>query len=75
MSRDADEDLKRGVAAVPKQFVTDGDTAVALGSYGGKHQSCGEPAVVKTVHVWTMGGGNAVAFQPDVDTLRVRELS
>jgi hypothetical protein len=33
------------------------------------------PALVKMVHVWTMDGGKAVAFQQHVDTLRVRELS
>jgi hypothetical protein len=27
------------------------------------------------VHVWTMNGGKAVAFQQHVDTLKVRELS
>ena len=34
-----------------------------------------EPAAVKMVHVWTMNGGKAVAFQQHVDTLKVRELS
>ncbi len=40
-------------AVVPEQFVADGETVVALGSYGWKHKSSGEPAVVKMVHVWT----------------------
>jgi len=62
-------------AVVPEQFVADGETVVALGSYGWKHKSSGEPAVVKMVHVWTMSGGKAVAFQQHVDTLKVRELS
>ena len=53
----------------------DGDTVVALGSYTWKHKSSGEPAAVKMVHVWTMNGGKAVAFQQHVDTLKVRELS
>jgi ketosteroid isomerase-like protein len=50
-------------------------TVVALGSYTWKHKSSGEPAAVKMVHVWTMNGGKAVAFQQHVDTLKVRELS
>jgi len=62
-------------AAVPDQFVADGDTVVAIGNYRWKHKSSGEPAVVKMVHVWTMDGGRAVAFQQHVDTVRVRELS
>jgi ketosteroid isomerase-like protein len=62
-------------AAVPEQLVADGDTVVALGSYTWKHKSSGEPAAVKMVHVWTMNGGKAVAFQQHVDTLKVRELS
>jgi ketosteroid isomerase-like protein len=62
-------------AVVPEQFVADGDTVVALGSYTWKRRSTGEPAVVKMAHVWTMDGGKLVAFQQHVDTLRVRELS
>lgn len=62
-------------AVVPDQFVADGETVVAIGSYSWKHKISGAPAVVKMVHVWTMDGGKAVAFQQHVDTLRVRELS
>ncbi len=62
-------------AVVPDQFVADGDTVVALGNITWKHKSSGEPAVVKMVHVWTIVGGKAVAFQQHVDTVRVRELS
>ena len=62
-------------AVVPERFVADGDTVVALGSYRWKRKGSGEPALVKMVHVWTMDGGKAVAFQQHVDTLRVRELS
>ena len=62
-------------AVMPEHFVADDDTFIALGSYGWKNKASGEPAVVKMVHVWTMNGGKAVAFQQHVDTLRVRELS
>ena len=62
-------------AVMPEHFVADGDTVIALGSYRWKHKASGEPAAVKMVHVWTMNGGKAVAFQQHVDTLRVRELS
>ena len=62
-------------AVVPQHYVADGDTVVALGSYRWNHKDSGEPADVKMVHVWTLNGGKAVAFQQHVDTLRVRELS
>jgi uncharacterized protein len=62
-------------AALPERFLADGDTVVLLGSYGWKHKSSGEPAEVKMVHVWTLQGGKAVAFQQHVDTIKVRELS
>ena len=64
-----------GFTVVPEQFVADGDTVVALGTYTWKRKSSGEPAVVKMAHVWTMNGGKATAFQQHVDTVRVRELS
>ena len=50
-------------AVVPEQFVAEGDTVVALGDYRWKHKRSGEPSVVKMVHVWSMDGGKAVAFQ------------
>ena len=62
-------------AVVPDQFVADGDTVVAIGSYTWKNKNSGEPASVKMVHVWNVDGGKAVAFQQHVDTVRVRELS
>jgi uncharacterized protein len=62
-------------APVPETFVADGDTVVAIGSYTWKHRATGAPAVVPMVHVWTMDGGRATAFQQYVDTVRVRELS
>jgi uncharacterized protein len=62
-------------AVLPELFVADGDTVVVLGSYSWKHKSSGKPAAVKMVHVWTVNGGKAVAFQQHVDTIRVSELS
>ena len=62
-------------AAVPDQFIAEGDTVVALGNYSWKHKSSGAPAKVKMVHVWTVADGKLATFQQHVDTLRVRELS
>ena len=62
-------------AAIPDQFVADGDTVVALGHYSWKHKGTGAPASVKMAHVWTVRDGKAVAFQQHVDTAKVAELS
>jgi hypothetical protein len=61
-------------AAVPEQFVADGDTVVALGHYQWKHRSSGEPAQVKMAHVITLADGKVTHFQQHVDTARVRDL-
>jgi uncharacterized protein len=62
-------------AVVPEQFVADGDTVVALGTYNWKHKSTGAPAQVKMAHVWTVTDGKLATFQQHVDTVKVRELS
>jgi len=62
-------------AAVPDQFVADGDTVVALGNYTWKHKTSGAPAKVKMAHVWTVADGKLATFQQYVDTVMVRELS
>ena len=62
-------------AAVPDQFVAEGDTVVALGNYSWKQKGSGDPAVVKMAHVWTVTDGKLATFQQHVDTVRVRELS
>jgi len=62
-------------AVVPDQYVAEGDTVVALGTYNWKHKSTGAPAQVKMVHVWTVADGKLATFQQHVDTVKVRELS
>ena len=62
-------------AVVPEQFVADRDTVVALGHLSWKHKSTGEPASVKTAHVWTFERGKATSFEQLIDTVKVRELS
>ena len=62
-------------AVVPEQFVADRDTVVALGHLAWKRKSTGEPAAVKTAHVWTFERGKATSFEQLVDTVKVRELS
>ena len=62
-------------AVAPEQFVADGDTVVMLGKLTWNRKSSGEPAAVKTAHVWTFNRGKAVTFQQHVNTLKVRELN
>lgn len=62
-------------AVMPGQFVGDGDTVVALGSYAWKRKGSGEPASVKIAPVWTLDDGKAVAFRQHLDTVMLRELS
>jgi ketosteroid isomerase-like protein len=62
-------------APVPDQYIAEGDTVVALGTYSWKHKTTGAPAQVKMVHVWTVTDGKLATFQQHVDTAKVRELS
>lgn len=60
-------------AVLPTQFVADGDTVVALGTYAWKRTSDAKPASVKMAHVWTLRDGKVTAFQQHIDTLKARE--
>lgn len=62
-------------AVVPDQFIAEGETVIALGTYNWKHKTSGAPATVKMVHVWTLADGKLATFQQHVDTAKVRELS
>jgi len=62
-------------SVVPTQFVAEGDTVVAIGTYSWNHKVSGEPAEVKMVHVWTFAVGKVTRFQQHVDTARTRDLS
>jgi ketosteroid isomerase-like protein len=56
------------------QFVADGDTVVALGTYTWNRKDTGEPAEVKMAHVWTLAEGKVTRFQQHVDTAKERYL-
>jgi len=56
------------------QFVAEGDTVVALGTYSWNRKGSGEPAEVKIAHVLTLANGKLIRFQQHVDTARVRDL-
>lgn len=56
------------------QFVADGDTVVALGTYSWNRKGSVEPAEVKIAHVWTLVDGKLTRFQQHVDTAKGRYL-
>lgn len=62
-------------AAIPEQFVAEGDTVMVQGRYAWKHKLTGKACEVKMAHVWTLSGGKLTRLQQHVDTARVRELS
>jgi uncharacterized protein len=62
-------------SVVANQFVADGDTVVAIGTYSWNRKASNEPAEVKMVHVWTLADGKVTQFQQHVDTARVRDLN
>ena len=62
-----------GFAALPEQFVAEGDTVVALGRYAGTRTDGGQTLDAPFVHVWTLEGGVVTAFQQYTDTAQFRD--
>ena len=56
------------------QLVAEGDTVVALGTTSWNRNGSGEPAEVKTAHVWTLADGKVTRFQQHVDSAKARSL-
>ena len=61
-----------GYAAVPEQFVVQGDTVVALGTYSGTYKATGKAFAAPFAHVWHLEGGKVVRFRQHTDTVVVR---
>jgi len=57
-----------GFSAVPHSFVSEGDTVVALGEYGGHYKATGKRFSAPFAHVWTLRDGKIVRFQQYTDT-------
>ena len=57
-----------GFAAVPGQFVVEGDTVVALGDYSGTYRATGKSFRAPFAHVWKLAGGRAASFHQHTDT-------
>jgi ketosteroid isomerase-like protein len=57
-----------GFTAVPHDFVSEGDTVVALGDYSGTFKATGKSFTAPFAHVWTFRDGKVVSFQQHTDT-------
>jgi ketosteroid isomerase-like protein len=58
-----------GFAAVPDQFVAEGETVIALGNYSGRHLATGKSFRARFAHVWTVRDGRVVEFEQITDTV------
>jgi ketosteroid isomerase-like protein len=61
-----------GFAAVPSEYVCDGDIIVALGEYSGTFKATGKHFRAPFVHVWRSRGGALVNFRQHTDTAIVQ---
>lgn len=61
-----------GFSAVPHAFVSEGDTVVALGNYGGAYKATGRRFSAPFAHVWTLRDDRIVRFHQYTDTALVQ---
>jgi ketosteroid isomerase-like protein len=61
-----------GYAAVPHEFVAEGDTVVALGTYSGKYLATGKSFSAPFAHVWKFRNGRVQSFRQHTDTAIVQ---
>jgi ketosteroid isomerase-like protein len=61
-----------GFAALPDEYVAEGETVVALGRYQGVYKATGKEISVPMVHVWKLRDGRVAEFFQHTDTAVVR---
>jgi ketosteroid isomerase-like protein len=61
-----------GYAAVPHEFVAQGDAVVSLGQYSGKYKATGKSFSAPFAHVWTLRDGKVLRFRQYTDTAVVQ---
>jgi hypothetical protein len=59
----------------PHDFITEADTVVVLGRYGGKFNATGRLLDAQFVHVWTMRDGRVTRFQQYADTAQFAQVA
>ncbi|WP_084801194.1 nuclear transport factor 2 family protein [Bradyrhizobium sp. Tv2a-2] len=62
-----------GFAAIPSDFVSEGNRVVALGTYIGTYKKTGRQISVPYAHVWTVTGETLSKFVQFTDTAKVLE--
>jgi len=63
-----------GYSVVPHEFVTEGNTVVAIGEYSGKYKATGKSFKAPFVHLWKFSNGKAVSFDQHTDTVAVQKV-
>lgn len=58
-----------GFAAVPAQFVAEGDTVVVVGEYSGTFRATGRSMRAPFAHVWKLRDGRVATFTQITDTV------
>ena len=62
-----------GWAAIPNDFIAEGNTVVAIGEYSGTYKATGKSFKAPFVHVWKMADGMIQTFVQHTDTVLVRD--
>ena len=62
-----------GYQFVLDQVIDGGDHIVGTGTYSGTYRATGKTMQARVAHVWTVQGGEVVAFEQFTDTLLVRQ--
>ncbi len=57
-----------GFAAIPAEFVAQGDTVVALGEYSGIYKATGKSFSAPFAHAWKLHDGIVASFHQYTDT-------
>lgn len=58
-----------GFAAVPAQYVAEGDTVVVVGEYSGTFRATGRSMRAPFAHVWKLRDGRVATFTQITDTV------
>jgi ketosteroid isomerase-like protein len=59
-------------AAVPHEYVSDGQTVIAIGSYSATFKATGKAFKAPFAHVWKLREGAVIGFQQFTDTAVVQ---
>lgn len=62
-----------GFAAVPAEFIADGNKVVVLGEYSGKYVATGKSFTSPFVHVYTLEDGKLTCYFQHCDTVLVQK--